>query len=141
VCHAFLHGLALECGCSPGRAVCLADADLLCGCEPSSWRLLFRNDLGELQGLLAALQQRVGLVGGPGAGVGVPSLPACLPASQPACLRACVRARNRVTVNSWGYVLHSLTQHKLLGCMMGPCLSASDPWLIPVVCLKDVCSA
>ena len=63
-CQAYLHSLALECDCSPGRYVCLLHCDTLCECEPSSWRLLYRYDLGELQALMDKVTAQSGVVRG-----------------------------------------------------------------------------
>lgn len=52
ICHLYLHVSGLECGCSPGRRVCLHHADNLCECDPSRWRLVYRYSLQELEGIL-----------------------------------------------------------------------------------------
>lgn len=43
-----MHLSGLECGCCPGRVVCLHHADTLCECKPRRRKLVFRYTQAEL---------------------------------------------------------------------------------------------
>lgn len=59
ICLQGLHCSAVECACCPGRFVCLLDADRLCDCPASRWRLAYRYSLAELEDKLATVQSLV----------------------------------------------------------------------------------